>query len=97
MAEPVALVSWAKKGIGDAKGTLERTERVTQVAQKLGGAVDLLLWPMGQHDIAGVVDLPSDEASSTLALQIGALVMVRTETLRAFTAKEMGQILEHLA
>jgi uncharacterized protein with GYD domain len=96
MAKYVVLVNWTEKGMSEAKGTIERSERVRQMVEKHGGSTDLLLWTMGRYDIVGIFDFPSDEVASTVTLQIGGLGTVRTETLRAFTADEMGSILGQL-
>ena len=48
------------------------------------------------YDAVGVFDMPNDEALTTLALKVGAGGAVRTESLRAFTAEEMGGILANL-
>jgi len=94
MAKYVVLVNWTEKGIASASGTVERSERVRQIAGKLGGRIDLFLWTLGRYDIIAVIDLPDDESMAALGLQIGALGTVRTETLRAFTAEELGPILQ---
>ena len=94
MAKYVVLVNWTEKGIANASATVERSERVRQMAEKLGGGVDMFLWTLGRYDIIAIADLPDDEAMASLGIQIGALGTVRTETLRAFTAEELGPILQ---
>lgn len=96
MAKYVVLVNWTEKGIAEAKNTTERTQRVQQMAEKLGGSLDLILWTLGRYDIVAVFDLPNDEAMATLGLQVGAVGAVRTETLRGFTTDEIGQVLGQL-
>jgi uncharacterized protein with GYD domain len=94
MAKYVMLVNWTDKGIAQATGTIERSERVKQMTEQLGGSTDLLLWTLGRYDIVAVFDLPDDEAAAALGLQLGGLGTVRSETLRAFTAEELGPILQ---
>ena len=48
-------------------------------------------------DIATIVDAPDDTSVNALLLSVGALGNVRTQTLRAFSADEMGQILGRMA
>ena len=96
MAKYVILVNWTEKGIADAKQTTERADKVRQMAQELGGKVDLLLWTLGRYDIVGIADMPDDETAALMGLRIGALGTVRTETLRAFTADEIGNIVGRL-
>jgi len=96
MAKYVVLVNWTEKGIANVKDTASRADRVRQMVEKVGGHQDALLWTLGRHDLVGIFDVPSDEAMATLGLQIAGLGSVRTETLRAFTADEMGRILGQL-
>ncbi len=97
MPKYVVLVNWTEQGVASASETTQRAARVEEMAQRLGGSSDLLLWTLGRYDIVGVFDLPSDEAMATLGLQVGALGTVRTETLRAFTADEIEGIIAGLS
>ena len=96
MAKYVMLVNWTDQGVAQAKGTVERTERVKQMTEKLGGSTDLVLWTLGRYDIVAVFDMPDDEAAAALGVQLGGLGTVRTETLRAFTADDLGQIFSRI-
>jgi uncharacterized protein with GYD domain len=41
----------------------------------------------------GVVEFPDDETGTAVLLQLGSLGNVRTNTMRAFNAEEMGNII----
>jgi uncharacterized protein with GYD domain len=97
MAKYVVLTTWTEQGAKSATETIDRAAKVRQLAEDLGGSTDLLLWTLGRYDIVGVFDMPSDEAMAALGLRVGGMGAVRTETLRAFTAEELGPILEGLA
>ena len=92
MAKYVILVNWTEKGASEAKDTTNRARRVEQMAKDLGGKVDMFLWTLGRYDIIAICDAPDDETAALLGLKVGALGTVRTETLRAFTADEIGSI-----
>jgi len=96
MAKYVFLVNWTEQGIRDVKETTDRAQRVQKMAEDMGGKIDLLLWTLGRYDIVGVFDMPDDESAALLGLKVGGLGTVRTETLRAFSADEMGGILGRL-
>jgi uncharacterized protein with GYD domain len=96
VAKYVVLVNWTEQGVREAKQTTERAGKVREMAQQLGGKVDLLLWTLGRYDIVGVFDMPDDETAALFGLRVSALGTVRTETLRAFSADEMGGILGKL-
>jgi uncharacterized protein with GYD domain len=90
------LVTWTEQGTTAATETVQRAERVGQLADQLGGRLELLLWTMGRYDLVGVLDMPSAEAFAALALQVGMTGATRTESLRAFTAEEVTGILQQL-
>ncbi len=96
MAKYVVLVNWTEKGVSEAKDTTTRAKKVEQLAESLGGKMDLLLWTLGRYDIVGIFDAPNDETAALMGLKIGQLGTVRTETMRAFTAAEIGGIIGKL-
>ena len=51
---------------------------------------------MGRYDLVLVVDAPNDETMTRMALALGMLGNAKTETLKAFSAQEMDQILKGL-
>jgi uncharacterized protein with GYD domain len=51
---------------------------------------------MGRYDVVVVTEAPDDETISRAMLSLGSVGNVRTETLRAFSAQEMGQLLNSL-
>ena len=51
---------------------------------------------MGQYDAVVVAEAPNDETIAKLALVIGSLGNVRTETLRAFNEDEYRNIISAL-
>jgi uncharacterized protein with GYD domain len=67
------------------------------MGQKLGVTVKEVYWTLGRYDVATILEAPDDAAVTALGLSIGALGNVRTETLRAFSAAEIGQILGRMA
>jgi uncharacterized protein with GYD domain len=69
---------------------------VSQLIQKHGGQMDVLLWTQGRYDLVGIMDLPDDETFAAVGLQVSMMGAVRTESLRAFTADEMSGLLQRL-
>lgn len=92
----VVLVNWTDEGVETFKETVHRSEGVRQLAEQFGGYQDLLLWTQGRNDLIGVYDMPGDEAFAAFALQVGMRGVVRTESLRACTAEEMGDLIARL-
>ena len=96
MAKYVVLVNWTDQGIRAVKETTQRADHVRQLVEQMGGRLDTLLWTQGRYDLVGVMEVPDDETVAAIGLRIGAQGAVRTETLRAFDAEEMGRVLGKL-
>ncbi len=77
------------QGIRTVKDLPNRVASARESIEKAGGK--LLDWnlTMGEYDIVGTVEMPSDAATVTLSMAIGSLGNVRTTTLRAFSESEM--------
>jgi uncharacterized protein with GYD domain len=93
MATYLMLAQFTDLGIRNVKDTTKRAEAFKTMAVKVGATVRVLYWTLGQYDLASIVDAPDDAAMNTLLISVGALGNIRTQTLRAFSADEMDQIL----
>ena len=96
MATYIVLGNFTDQGVRNVKDTAKRAEAVRAAAGKLGITVKDLYWTLGQYDVALIVDAPDEASVTALGLSVGALGNVRTQTLRAFSAEEMTQILNRL-
>lgn len=92
----VGLVKLTDQGIRNVKDTTKRAKSFREVAEKAGVKVKEILWTLGRYDLVLVVDAPNDETMTRLALGLGMLGNAKTETLKAFSAHEMDQILKGL-
>jgi uncharacterized protein with GYD domain len=86
MATFIMLGHFSDQGIRSVKDTTKRVETVKAAAKKLGITVKDVYWTLGQYDTVLIAEAP-DEATMT------AHGNVRTQTLRAFSAEEMGRII----
>jgi uncharacterized protein with GYD domain len=89
----VSLIHWTEQGIKNYKDTTRRAEDFSRLVESLGGRVRELLWTVGEYDIVAVAEFPDDETGTAALLQVGSLGNVRTNTMRAFNAEEMGGII----
>ena len=96
MPKYVGLISWTDQGIRNVKETTQRAEQVRQLIEQMGGRMDTILWTQGRYDLVGIIEAPDDETVAAVGLRIGSQGAVRTETLRAFDAEEIGRILQKL-
>ena len=87
------LVNWTEQGAQNVKETTTRAEHVRQMIEQMGGRMDTLLWTQGRYDLVGVMEAPDEETAAAVGLRVGTGGAVRTETLRAYDAEEMGRIL----
>ncbi len=93
MATYIVLGTYAEQGIKNIKDTVKRTEAVKEMAKKAGVTLKETYWTLGQVDLVGVFEAPDDETMTAFSLSVAKLGNVRTQTLRAFSAAEMGKIL----
>ena len=93
MATYIVLVQFTDQGVRNIKQTTERAKALSAAAAKLGIKVRDTYWTMGAYDAVLVADAPDDEAIMALALSVGALGNIRTQTLRAYSAEELSKII----
>ena len=93
MPRYVVLVDWTEQGVRSVKETTQRAEQVTRMIEQMGGRMEALYWTQGRHDLVGIMEAPDEETAAAVGLRVGLGGAVRTETLRAFDAEEMGRIL----
>ena len=92
----VSLINWTDQGIRNVKDTLDRTDRVIELAERHGARLEQIYWTVGPYDIVTIVEAPDDESATALLLEIGSAGNVRTTTLRAYNREEMSGIIERL-
>jgi uncharacterized protein with GYD domain len=93
MAHYILLASYSEQGLKGIKDTVKRTDAVKEMAKKAGLAMKESYWTLGQYDVVAVFEAPDDETMTAFSLSVAKLGNVKTQTLRAFSAKEMSSIL----
>jgi uncharacterized protein with GYD domain len=94
MATYVSLLNFTEKGVREIKETLKRTEAAKSAAKQLGATIKEVLWLQGQYDVVVIIEASDEIAVTALLLNTLKAGNVRAQTMRAFTAGEMGKILE---
>ena len=97
MATYITLASFTDQGVRNAKDSIKRAEAFKEMAKKHGATVKDLMWTLGQYDIVVTLDAPDDIAVTALNLSIGGLGNVRTQTMRAFSAADMANVIAKMA
>ena len=97
MAIYCVLGSFTEQGVRDAKDSPKRAEAFREMARKCGVTVKELYWAQGQYDVVTILEASDELAVTSLALSVGALGNIRTQTLRLFSAGDMKAIIEKMA
>ncbi len=92
MARFVSLINWTEQGVRSFAQSVDRASKAQELAQKFGGRLEATYWTLGQYDIVAVMEFPDEQAVTAFALSLGSMGNVRTNTLPAFTADEMRDI-----
>lgn len=95
MAHYIILGSFSDQGIKSVKDTVKRADAFKAMAAKAGVKVHDVFWTLGAFDVISHAE-GDEEAMTALGLTMGALGNVRTQTLRAFDAKEMSAIIARM-
>ena len=93
MAMYVSLLQFTEQGVRNVKDTIKRAAAATAEAEKMGVKVTHSFWTMGAYVVVLLLEAPNDETVSAFSLKIGALGNVKSQTMRAFSRKEMEGIL----
>lgn len=90
----ISLLNFTDQGIQKIKDTTRRARAFQAMARKGGVRVKEVYWTVGRYDVVVIAEAPNDEAITRALLNLSSLGNVRTETLRAFSAKEMDRIIK---
>lgn len=95
MATFISLLSFTDQGIRSVKESPKRADAIRAMAKKMGVTIKEIYWTLGHYDVVVVME-GEDEAVTSMLLKSGSLGNVRSETLRAFSAADMGRILANV-
>jgi uncharacterized protein with GYD domain len=89
----ISLVQFTDNGIQGAKQTTQRVTAWAAKVQSMGVTIKQMYWTLGQYDQVCIFEAPDDETAASVLLAADMLGNIRTQTMRAFTASEMDNIL----
>lgn len=96
MATYISLLHFTEQGIKNIKESPARLENAKKAWKSMGAELKAFYLTLGQYDAVVVSEAPNDETVAKLALAIGALGNIGTETLRAFTEDEYRKLIAAL-
>ena len=97
MTTYVTLYNFTDQGIKTIKDSVKRMEAAKKAAAAMGMQIKEAIWTQGQYDLIVISEVSDEVKATAFGLSTLKLGNVRGQTLRAFTATEMGKILEHVA
>ena len=93
----VCLFNWTDQGIRNARDTVDRVDRASEMAEQTYGVrLGQIYWTVGSYDLVSTFEAPDDESISAFLLELGSVGNVRSTTLRAYDREEMSGIIERL-
>lgn len=96
MAHYVVLAQFTDQGIRAVKDTTKRAKAFREMATKMGSSIRDIYWTMGRYDVVLTMEAPNDETAAAVLAKAGSLGNLKSQTLRAFTEKEMDSILSKI-
>jgi len=92
----ITLINYTPKGIENVKESPNRLDAAKKVFKTMGAELKEFYLVMGRYDIIMVTEAPNDETVAKIALALGSLGNVRTESFRAFKENEYRKIVSEL-
>ncbi len=92
----VSLLSYTDQGIRNIKESPARLDAAKKAFQAAGAELKQFYLMMGQYDILILAEAPDDETVGKVALSLGSLGNVRTQTFRAFPESEFRKLIASL-
>ena len=92
----VTFFNLTQKGIETVKRAPERIDAARRAYEAQGAKIKAFYLLLGRHDAVVISEAPNDETAARLALTLGMMGYVRSETMRAFTEDEYRDIITGL-
>ncbi|MCA9071462.1 MAG: GYD domain-containing protein [Planctomycetaceae bacterium] len=96
MVRYLVLLNFTENGLGNISKSPDRAAKFKGEAEAVGVIVECLLWTLGPHDGALVIQAPDDETAVAQILNLGSRLNVTTTMMRAFDAGEFSAVVSKL-
>jgi uncharacterized protein with GYD domain len=93
MPKYISLVTFTQEGLRNVKDTRKRAKEFAERARQQGVDIKETYWTVGRYDIVHLFEAPDDSVAATISIALSSFGNVRSETMRAFDAKEIAKIL----
>lgn len=92
----VGLMSFTDKGMQSVKDTTRRAAEAKEIGKKLGVNMREIYWTLGECDLVCILEAEDEASLAAFNLATSMRGNIRSKSLRAFTSKEMDQIVTKL-
>jgi len=92
----IILIRYTQQGMQSIKESPARLDAARKTFKAMGAELKSWFLLMGQYDAMVIAEAPDDDTIAKLALAVGALGNVSTQTVRAFTEDEYRKIIAAL-
>jgi uncharacterized protein with GYD domain len=93
----IVLYKFTEQGAKNVKSTVARVREAQVESEQRGFKLHGVYWTQGQYDMVAVVEAPDEQAMMIGLLNIIGAGNMQSETMRAFTADEMTQVLQKMS
>ena len=93
----ITLAKFTGQGAKTIQDTTKRARMFMELAKKRKVNYKGIYWTLGRFDVVSVFEAPNEETATALVLDLGSKGNVSTQTMRAFSAKEMDKILSKIS
>jgi uncharacterized protein with GYD domain len=97
MVTYIGLLRFTDKGLQGIKGTTQRAAAAKEIAARYGVTMKEIYWTLGEYDVVCVLEARDEQSLTAFNLATASQGNVRTQSLRAFSAAEMDQVLARLS
>lgn len=96
MATYISLMNFTDQGLRNVKDTTRRAEAAAKLGREYGVEFKSLHWTQGPCDLVAVFEAPDDAALAAFGLAAMSQGNFKSQTMRAFNAQEMSEIVARL-
>ena len=80
--------------LDQVRGFEERDKKAEEIISKAGGTLLSLHYTYGQYDFIAIIEVPSQEAMTTILVEIGRFGTICSETLLAMRPDQLYAVID---
>lgn len=96
MPRYIRLTNLTKEGVEHIEDSAERTDRMVELAEQLGGEIEEVFMTLGPYDFVSIARFPDDEAYAEFTLRFSREGASETQTLKAIEEADYRAIIDSL-